>query len=107
MILRSKKSGTRNLFVSQLMNMDMSINEFNVILEIDNIATIKNLIRKGVGVSVLPRSVCFGEIKDYSLAIWPIENMNMIRETNIVFMKDFISKDIIDNILLMYHQYKM
>lgn len=107
MILRSKQSGTRNLFVSQLMNMDMSIDEFNVILEIDNIATIKDLIRKGAGVSVLPRSVCFSELKDHSLAILPIENMNMIRETNIVFMKDFISQEIVDNILSMYHQHKI
>lgn len=107
MILRSKQSGTRNLFVSQLMNMDMSIDEFNVILEIDNIATIKDLIRKGSGVSVLPRSVCFSELKDHSLAILPIENMNMIRETNIVFMKDFISQEIVDNILSIYHQYKI
>lgn len=107
MILRSKQSGTRNLFVSQLINMNMSIDEFNVILEIDNIATIKDLIRKGAGVSVLPRSVCFSELKDHSLAILPIENMNMIRETNIVFMKDFISQEIVDNILSMYHQHKI
>lgn len=107
MILRSKQSGTRNLFASQLTNMNMSIDEFNVILEIDNIATIKDLIRKGAGVSVLPRSVCFSEIKDHSLAILPIKDMEMIRETNIVFMKDFISQEIVDNILSIYHQYRI
>lgn len=107
MILRSKHSGTRSLFVSQLMNMDMSIDEFNVIMEIDNIATIKDLIRKGVGVSVLPRSVCFSELKDHSLAILPIENMNMIREMSIVFVKDFVSNNDLEGILSIYREMRI
>lgn len=104
MILRSKQSGTRSLFVTQLANMNMSIDEFNVIMEIDNIATIKDLIRKGVGVSVLPRSVCFSELKDHSLAILPIENVDMIREMNVVFVKDFVSMDILDDIISIYRE---
>ena len=104
MILRSKQSGTRSLFVTQLANMNMSIDEFNVIMEIDNFATIKDLIRKGVGVSVLPRSVCFSELKDHSLAIFPIENVDMIREMNVVFVKDFVSMDILDDIISIYRE---
>ena len=104
MILRSKQSGTRSLFVTQLANMNMSIDEFNVIMEIDNIATIKDLIRKGVGVSVLPRSVCFSELKDHSLAILPIENVDMIREMNVIFVKDFVSMDILDDIISIYRE---
>ena len=82
----------------------MSIDEFNVIMEIDNFATIKDLIRKGVGVSVLPRSVCFSELKDHSLAILPIENVDMIREMNVVFVKDFVSMDILDDIISIYRE---
>lgn len=104
MILRSKQSGTRSLFVSQLGNMNISIDEFNVILEIDNIATIKDLVQKGAGVSVLPKSVCFSEIKNHSLAILPIENMTMIREMNIVFMDDFVSRSTLDEILSIYRE---
>lgn len=104
MILRSKQSGTRSLFVSQLGNMNISIDEFNVILEIDNIATIKDLVQKGAGVSVLPKSVCFSEMKNHSLAILPIENMTMIREMNIVFMDDFVSHSTLDEILSIYRE---
>lgn len=104
MILRSKQSGTRSLFVSQLGNMNISIDEFNVILEIDNIATIKDLVQKGAGVSVLPKSVCFSEMKNHSLAILPIENMTMIREMNIVFMDDFVSRSTLDEILSIYRE---
>ena len=107
MILRSKLSGTRSLFVSELTNMNMSLDEFNIILELDNIATIKDLIKKGAGVSVLPRSVCYSELKDHSLAILPIKDMNMIRETNMVFVKDFISQNLVDDISSMYREYKI
>ena len=45
LILRLPNSGTRNLFVAHLESNNMDINEFNVILELDNVATIKDLIR--------------------------------------------------------------
>lgn len=39
MILRLPNSGTRNLFMSHLESLGMSIDDFNVVLEVDNIAT--------------------------------------------------------------------
>ena len=58
LILRLPNSGTRNLFVAHLESNNMDINEFNVILELDNVATIKDLIRRDFGVSILPKSSC-------------------------------------------------
>ncbi|PWL48928.1 MAG: LysR family transcriptional regulator, partial [Clostridiales bacterium] len=55
LILRLPDSGTRNLFLSHLESNNMSIRDFNVILEVDNIATIKDLIRRGFGVSILAK----------------------------------------------------
>ena len=63
MILRLPDSSTRNLFVSSLESQNMSIDDFNVIMEIDNIATIKDLIRRDFGVSVLAKSACMDELK--------------------------------------------
>ena len=63
MILRLPGSGTQNLFVSHLESIGMSIDEFNVTLEVDNIATIKDLIRRNYGVSILPRSACMDELR--------------------------------------------
>lgn len=102
MILRSASSQTRSLFASQLENINMSLDEFNVILEIDNIATIKDLIAKNTGVSVLPKSACYSESKNNSLAVRPIENLNMIRQINIVFLKDFTDRHILDELLVIY-----
>lgn len=103
MILRSSSSQTRTLFSSQLENINMSLDEFNIILEIDNIATIKDLVAKNTAVSVLAKSACYSEAKNNTLAIRPIENLNMIRQINIVFLKDFAERYILDELLSIYH----
>ena len=82
-------SSTRNLFVSSLESQNMSIDDFNVIMEIDNIATIKDLIRRDFGVSVLAKSACMDELKKKKIAVLPIENLSMMREINIVYSQDF------------------
>lgn len=58
-------------------------------MEVDNIATIKDLVRKNLGVSILAKSACMKEIHKLKLKVLPIENLSMIRETNIVYHKDF------------------
>ena len=39
------------------------ISAFDVILEVDNIATIKDLIRRDFGISILARSTCYDELR--------------------------------------------
>ncbi len=50
MILRLPDSNASNLFVAHLESNNMTISDFNVVLEIDNMATIKDLIRRDFGV---------------------------------------------------------
>lgn len=71
LILRLPDSGTRNLFLSHLESNNMSIRDFNVILEVDNIATIKDLIRRGFGVSILAKSACLDELKKGKITVLP------------------------------------
>ena len=104
MILRLPNSGTRNLFVAHLESNNMSLSEFNVILELDNIATIKDLIRRDFGVSILPRSVCLDELKKKKIAVLPVENLSMIRETNLAYHKDFAQMDILQDIVKAYRE---
>ncbi len=99
LILRRPSSGTRNLFTAHLESNNMSLDEFNVILEVDNIATIKDLIRRDIGVSILPRSVCLNELKKGKITVLPIENLSMIREINILYHSDFKHVDILQNIM--------
>ncbi len=102
LILRRPSSGTRNLFTAHLESNNMSLDEFNVILEVDNIATIKDLIRRDIGVSILPRSVCLNELKKGKITVLPIENLSMIREINILYHSDFKHVDILQNIMKEY-----
>ena len=104
MILRLPTSATRNLFVSHLESQNMSIDEFHVVLEVDNIATIKDLIRRDFGVSILPRSVCLDELKKKKITVLPIENLSMIRETNMVYRPDFEHEEILRDIAAAYNE---
>lgn len=104
MILRLPNSGTRNLFMAHLESNNMSLSEFNVILELDNIATIKDLIRRDFGVSILPRSVCLDELKKKKIAVLLVENLSMIRETNLAYHKDFAQMDILQDIVKAYRE---
>ena len=104
LILRSSKSATLGLFTQQLSNIDLTLEDFNVVMEIDNTSAIKNLVKKNMGVSLLPRSVCYDELKDKSLTLLPIENMNMITEINLVFLKNFSSRYVIEELMELYRQ---
>ncbi len=102
LILRLPSSNTRNMFKASLESRNMSIADFNVIMEIDNIATIKDLIRRGLGVSVLPKSACMDELKKKKLALLPIENLSMIREISLVCQKDFDHNELLSKIISNY-----
>ncbi|MBR2809104.1 MAG: LysR family transcriptional regulator [Erysipelotrichaceae bacterium] len=104
LILRSPNSGTRNLFIASLESQNISIDEFDVILEVDNIATIKNLVRQGYGVSVLPKSACVDDTKKKLLSALPIENMSMIREINIVYGTAFNYPELLQNLSRIYNE---
>lgn len=107
LILRSSGSATRTLFENQLSYLNMSLNEFNVVMEIDNIATIKDLVSKNDFTSILPKSACISDAKNKTLTILPITNMNMIREINLIYLEDSLDKKVIDDILKIYKEIVM
>ena len=102
MILRRAGSATMNLFIASLESLNRSIDEFHVILEVDNIATIKDLVRKNLGISILPKSTCMDEVSKGKMTILPIENMSMIRETKIVYQKDFSHPRVLSDLTDLY-----
>ena len=102
MILRLPQSATRILFESTLESINESIADFNIIMEVDNIATIKDLVRKDLGVSILARSACMDEVHKGKLTVLPIENLSMIRETNIVYHRDFGHLEVLREISGLY-----
>ena len=106
-ILRLPKSETRKLFEATLTSMNDSIDNFDVSIEVDNIATIKDLIRKDLGVSILPKSACMDELRKGKITALPIENLSMVRETNIVYNKDFVRIDLIHDFVELYRKNRL
>ncbi len=102
MILRLPASQTRQLFEATLVSINESIENFMVSLEVDNVSTIKELIRKDLGVSILPKSTCVKDEKKGKLSIRPIENLSMMREMNIAYNKDFTHLEILKEIVDLY-----
>ena len=84
--------------------LSMSLDDFNVTLEVDNIATIKDLIRRDFGVSVLAKSACMDELKKKKIVVLPIENLSMMREINIVYTQDFEHFQLLRDIVRYYNE---
>ena len=103
LILRLPSSATRQLFEASLLSINESIENFSVALEVDNVGTIKNLVEKDLGVSILPKSVCMGEVRRQKLTVLPIENLSMMREMNIAYNKDFSHAEVLNEIVRYYH----
>ena len=106
LILRLPNSSTRSLFNSSLEAHNLHLSEFNVVLEIDNIATIKDLIRRGFGVSVLAQSACMDELRKKKMAVLSIENLSMLREINLVYSEDFGHPEVLKEIIRCYNEVK-
>lgn len=104
MILRLPTSATRILFDSTLRSMNDSPDNYNISIEVDNVSAIKNLVRKNLGVSVLPKSACVKELRKGKLIALPIENLTMVRETRIVYGKDFDHKELLQEITKAYQE---
>ena len=104
LILRLPSSNTRDLFEAALESQNLNISDFNITLEIDSIASIKDLVRRGFGVSVLARSACLDEQRKKKLALLTIENLSMVRETNIVCRRDFEHPEILEGIVRQYNE---
>ena len=104
LILRLPSSGTRTLFETALSMCGESIDAFKIILELDNMNTIKELVQRDFGVSVISKSACLDDVRAGRFCTIPIEKLNMIREINIVYTSDFGHTDILRDIVAIYQR---
>lgn len=102
LILRQEKAGTRRLFESSLALQDESLRSFDVRLELDNVATIKELVAANMGVTVIAHSACREEVAKGILVAVPIEGMKMVREINVVYQDDFDHPEVLSEIKRIY-----
>lgn len=104
LILRSRSAGTRKLFESSLSARGISLQDLNVIMEVDNVATIKELVSLNLGITVIAHSACRDDVNAGRLCAIPIENSSMVRQITIVRHKDFSHQAFIGQIQAVYHR---
>ena len=102
LILRREEAGTRRLFESVLTGHLESIRNFDVRLEMDNIATIKELVAENLGVTIMAHSACREELAAGRLVAVRIEGIRMIREINILCRDDFDHPELLAEIKKIY-----
>lgn len=101
-ILRTTQAGTRQLFENFLISRGDHIKNYNIMMEIDNVSTIKELVSLDLGVSIIGHSACKEEERNGSLKVIALENSSMMREISIVHHKDFIHTDVLEDIRQIY-----
>lgn len=104
-ILRPPGAGTRELFDTFLISHGLGNRSLNIIIEIDNVAVIKDLVSQNMGVSVIAHSACKDELSSRKLVMVPVENANMVREINMVYHRDyFIHLEVLNDLRNIYHE---
>lgn len=98
LVLRPKKAGTRKLFEGYLISHGYSIRDFNVMMEVDSVATIKELVALNLGITVISHSACREEELSGRLVVVPIENCRMVREINMIYPRDFEYVDMLNEL---------
>lgn len=99
LILRNKEANSRMLFENHLTSLSEHINNFNVILEIENNALIRHLVRDNHGISVMPKSVCRNDLITGNLKTLPIKKLNINRGIYLITRKYEEDNEIIKSIL--------
>lgn len=102
LILRSPSAGTRTLFESYLYAHGEHIKNFNVVIEVDNVNTIKDLVEQDFGISIMANSACREELSSGRLVMVPVQNFSVVRQINLVCREDFDHPEILNEIQQLY-----
>lgn len=98
-ILRHEKANTRLAFENYLQNHLESIANFDIILEIDNTALIKQLIIAGHGLSVMSRALCEVNLAVGTLKEIKLHDFHLERGIYLVYPGELAKSDIIKSII--------
>lgn len=101
-IMRPPSSATRASFKAALESIHESIDNLNIILEVDSKTTIKLLVMKGVGISIMSKRNCLHDLNKHSYVGLPIEDLNLKRELYLVYRNDFPHAAILDELQRVY-----
>lgn len=101
-ILWMPDPGSRDLVRASVEEKGIKEDELNIILEVENLSTVKDLISHGFGVSILLKSACISELHRKKLVALPFKNLNMARDINFIYSRDFPDLQILEDIAEVY-----
>lgn len=101
-ILWMPDPGSRDLVRASVKEKGINEDELNIILEVENLSTVKDLISHGFGASILLKSVCISELRKKKLVALPFRNLNLSRDINFIYSKDFSDTHILKDIAEVY-----
>lgn len=73
-------------------------------MELDNVAMIKDLVSQDLGVSIIAKSACREEERAGRLVAVPIENASMSRNIQLVYHSDFSHPDVLEELRAIYNR---
>lgn len=88
LILRENGSGTRDIFEKVLHEFNFTLESLKNFIEIGNMKIIKSLVSDNFGISFLYKESVKDEIKEGKIKEIHIQNFNIKREFNFVYLKE-------------------
>ena len=88
LIIREKGSGSKELIEKYLGNRSISINDFSNTIEINNINTIKELVKSNIGITFLYEAAVKKELKNNELVKLHIKDFKIEHDFNLIWRKN-------------------
>ncbi|BCN31348.1 LysR family transcriptional regulator [Anaeromicropila herbilytica] len=90
LIIREQGSGTRDILETILHENNWEINSFTSYVELGNFNAIKELVKNHMGITFVYKEVVEKDLLDNTLSPLRIRDFDVVREFNIVYLKDDI-----------------
>ncbi len=93
LFVREKGSGTRDILEQVLYENNYSLESFCEYTEINHFAVLKELVKRGLGITFVYQPVVARELASGELVPIPLAGLPISREWNIVFLKETLFED--------------
>ena len=102
-IIRTPQSSTRQNLEFALSKIGKSINDMDVVIEIDSKNALLQFVKQNIGITLLPQSNCTKYKESKTLKILPIEGINLKKEIYLLCRKDYKNKSLLINFQHFYN----
>lgn len=106
LVIREKGSGTRGILEQFLQEHNQSVEKFAGTIEVSNMGAIRKLVMSDCGISFLYEAVVEEELRTGKLYEIPIEDFQIRREFNLVYLKNSIFSQKYDTISRYFERWR-